>query len=77
MSIRSRYPKVLNKFFGIWEFPYLKIEDFKAKSERDSELKVCAGGGLPKITRGITRLQEDLGRDYGIRETHWGHSYSL
>ena len=54
-----------------------RVRDFKAKSRRHSELKVYAGGGLPKITRGITRLQEDLGRDYGIEETHWGHSYSL
>ena len=38
MSITSRYPTVLNKFFGIREFPYLKlgIRDFKAKSGCDS-----------------------------------------
>lgn len=54
--------------------PLFEDRDFKAKSERDSELKVCAGGGLPKITRGIMRLQEDLGRDYGIEETYWGPS---
>ena len=57
------------RFLGIREFPYLKpagIRDFKAKSGRDSGLKVCAGGGLPKITRGITGWHEVLGRDYGI-----------
>ena len=33
--------RVLNKFFGIREFPYLKLEirDFEAKSGRDSGLK--------------------------------------
>ena len=72
MSITSGYPTVLNKFFGIWEFPYLKlgIRDFKAKSGQDSGLKVCAGGGLPKITLGITGLDEDLGGDYGIEEPY-------
>ena len=79
MSITSRYPRVLKKFFGIREFPYLKlgIRDFKAKSGRDSGLKVCAGGGSPKTTRGILGLHELLGRDYGIEEPYWGHSYSL
>ena len=59
--------RVLKKFFGIRGFPYLKlgIGDFKAKSGRDSGLKVCAGGGLPKITRRITGLHEVLGRNYG------------
>ena len=44
-------------FFGIVDFPHLKlgIRDFKAKSERDLGLKACAGGGMPKITLGITR----------------------
>ena len=60
-------------FFGIREFPNLKpgIRDFKAKSGLDSGLKVCAGGGLPKITRGITGWHEVLGRDYGIEEPYW------
>ena len=54
-------------FFGIRDFPHLKlgIRDLKAKSERDLGLKVCAGGGMPKITLGITGLHEVLGRDYG------------
>ena len=33
----------------------LGIRDFNAKSGRDSRFTVCAGGGLPKITLGITR----------------------
>ena len=59
--------RVLNKFCGIRDFPHLKlgIRDFKAKSERDLGLKVCAGGGMRKITLGITELHEVLGRDYG------------
>ena len=42
------------------DFPYLKlgIRDFTAKSGRDSGLKVCARGGMPKITFGITGLLE-------------------
>ena len=59
---------------GIRDFPHLKlaIRDFKAKSERDSVLKVCAEGGMPKITLGITELHEILGRDYGIEEPFKG-----
>ena len=44
----------------------------KAKSGRDSGLKVCAQGGMPKITLGITGLHQILGRDYGIEEPYWG-----
>ena len=63
-----------NRFFGIRDFPYLKlgIRDFKAKLGRDSGLKVCAGGGMPKITLWFTGLQEAFGRDYGIAEPYWG-----
>ena len=59
---------VSNKFFGMRDFPYLRlgIRDFKAKSGRDSGLKVCAGGVVRNITLGITGLPEILGRDYGI-----------
>ena len=32
-------------------------------------MKVCAGGGMPKVTLGITELREILARDYGIDET--------
>ena len=39
----------------------LEIRDFKAKSGRDSGLKVCAGGELPKITHGITGLKNPIG----------------
>ena len=61
---------------GIRDFPYLKlgIRDFKAKSGRDSGLKVCAGGGMPKITLGITGLLEILGRDHGVEKPYWGRS---
>ena len=42
--------------FRIRDFPYLKfgISNFKAKSGRDSGLKVYAGDEMPKITVGIT-----------------------
>ena len=60
------------------DFPYLRlgIRDFKAKSGRDSGLKVCAGGGMPKVTLGITGLPEILGRDYGIEKPYWVPSTS-
>ena len=47
----------LNSFIGIRDYPYLKlgIRDFKAKSRRDPGLKVCAGGGTPKMTLSIAR----------------------
>ena len=66
------------RFFGIRDFPSLKlgIRDFTTKSGRDSGLKVCAGGGMPKIALGITGLLEILGRDYGIEEPYWGPSQS-
>ena len=68
--------RVSNKFFGMRDFPYLRlgIRDFKGKSGRDLGLKVCAGGGMPKVTLGITGLPENLGRDYGIEKPHWGPS---
>ena len=58
------------------DFPYLRlgIRDFKAKSGRDSGLKVCAGGGMPKLTFGITGLPEIFGRDYGKEKPYWGPS---
>ena len=45
------------------DFLYLRlgIRDFKAKSGRDSGLKVCAGGGMPKITLGITGVKNRTG----------------
>ena len=67
---------VSNKFFGKKDFPYLRlgIRDFKGKSGRDLGLKVCTGGGMPKVTHGITGLPENLGRDYGIEKPYWGPS---
>ena len=55
--------RVTNRFFGIRDFPYLKlgIRDLKAKSRRDSGLKVYARGGMPKITLGITGLKNPIG----------------
>lgn len=56
---------------GIGYFPYFRlgIWDFAAKSGRDSGLKVCTGGGMPHIA---TRLNEILGRDYGIEKPYRG-----
>ena len=68
--------RVLDRFFGIRDFPHLKlgIRDFKAKSERDLLLKVFEGGGMPKITLGITGLHEALDRDYRSEKPYWGPS---
>ena len=65
--------RVPNRFSGIRDFPSLKlgIRDFTAKSGRDSGLKVCAGGGMPKITLRIKGLLEILGQDYGIEKPYW------
>ena len=77
-SLRGCHAKkrALNRFFGIRDFPHLRfdIRDYKAKSERDLGLKVCAGGGMPKIILGITGLHEVLGRDYGNEKPYWGPS---
>ena len=71
--------RVSNKFFGMRDFPCLRlgIRDFKGKSGRDLGLKVCAGGGMPKVTLGITGLPENLGRDYGIEKPYWGPSQMI
>ena len=55
----TSFKRVPNTFLGIRDSPYLKlgIWGFKAKSGRNSGLKVCAGGGVPKITLGITGLK--------------------
>ena len=52
--------RVPDNFFGIRDFPYLKlrIQDFKAKSRRDSGWKVCAVGGMLITTLGIPGLHE-------------------
>ena len=57
--------------FEIWNFSNFKLEirDLKAKSTQDSGVKVCTGGGMPKINIGIKRLLEILGQDYGIEES--------
>ena len=59
-----------SRFFGIQDFPCLKvgIRELKAKSGRYSGLKVRTGCGMPNITLGITGLREILGRDYQIAD---------
>ena len=55
----TRLVGVANRFFGIRDLRYSKlgIRDLK----ENSELKVCAGGGIPKITLGITGLENYVG----------------
>ena len=76
LPVVSRVP---NRFLGTRDLPYLNlgIQDLKAKSGRVSGLKLCAGGGMPKLTLGITGLDEILGWDYGIEEPYWGSSFSM
>ena len=66
LPVVSRVP---NRFLGTRDLPYLNlgIQDLKAKSGRVSGLKLCAGGGMPKITLGITGLYEILGRITGFK----------
>ena len=65
--------RVPNRFLGIRDFPHLKlgIQDLKPKSWLVSGFKVCLGGGMPKITLGITRLHEILSWYHGIEELFW------
>ena len=55
--------RVSNKFFfsgcGISLIWGSGFGILKGKSGRDSGLKVCAGGGMPKVTLGITGLPEN------------------
>ena len=62
-------PRVLNRFYG--------IRDLRAKSRRDSGLKVCGRVRMPEMTLGITGLDEILSRDYGIEGPYWGPSSPL
>ena len=52
--------KVPNRFIRTQVFRYLKlgIWDLKEKSGRVSVLKVCARGGMPNITLGVTGLHK-------------------
>ena len=38
-------------------------------------MKLGAGGGMPKITVGITGLRGISGQDYGTEEHYWGPSF--
>ena len=73
------YKRVLNRFHGIRDFPYLRlgIRDYKANSGQASGLKVCLCGGMPKIKMGLRDCTKILGRDYGIEEPYWGPSYNI
>ena len=63
-SFREPPMRIPSEVFG--------IRDLKAKSGRDSGLKVCARGGMANITLGITGLAHQiLGRDYWIKEPYW------
>ena len=58
-----------NLNLGIW--------DFKAKSERNSGLKVSREVGCQKKDIGITGLHEIGARDYGIEVSYWAPSITL
>lgn len=57
--------RVYNSTFRDPGYPLFKPRDsgFSLFETRDPGLKVCTGGGMPKITRGIMGLSEILGRD--------------
>ena len=60
MNNKNIPKRIRNRFSGMWDFPYLKLQirDFKAKRGRDSRLKKMRGYGISKITIGITGLRE-------------------
>ena len=64
------YRSVPKRFFGIREFPYLKLGIFKQTRGEIRDLKFCAGvaGGMLNITHMITGSHEISARDYGIEE---------
>ena len=55
--------RVYNSTFRDPGYPLFKPRDsgFSLFETRDSGLKVCTGGGMPKITRGITGLKNAIG----------------
>ena len=64
------YRSVPKRFFGIRDFPYLKLGIFKQTRGEIRDLKFCAGvaGGMLNITNMITGWHEISARDYGIEE---------
>ena len=65
--------RVSNMFFGMRDFPWGSgFGILKRNRGEIRDWKVCEGGGMPKITLGITGLPEILGRDYGIEKPYWG-----
>ena len=71
MSVVSRAP---NRFLWTRDLPYLKlgIRDLKPKSGRVSGLKVCVGGGMPKITSGLRDCTEFWVGITGLKKTLLG-----
>ena len=70
--------RVLNRFYEIRDFPYLKlgIRELRAKSRRDSGLKVCGRVRMPEMTLGITRNFKSGLRDWRtlLGTLQWGES---
>ena len=63
LPVVSRGESPIGFFFGIRDFHYLKlgIRELKEKSGRVLRLKVCTGGGMPKIILGITGFKNPIG----------------
>lgn len=75
MMMMMMMRRVLDSFFWIWKFRYLKlrIQDCKAKLRQVSGLKVYMEVGCQKSKIKTTELQEIRSRDYAIEEPHcWG-----
>ena len=68
--------RVLNRFFRMWDFLYLKlgIHDFKAKSERDSGLKVYRWDIKNTCSHWDYGLCKNLSWDDRIEDPCWGAS---
>ena len=71
------YHRVPNGFFGNRNFPYFNLGIRKGKIRARFKIESIAGGGMPKITIGITGLLEISGRDCGIEERYRRPSYQV
>lgn len=62
---------VPNRFSRIQDFLYLKLGFGIQEIQARLGIENITGGGMPKITIGITGLCKILGGDYGIEELLW------
>ena len=71
----DRSTRVLNRFFRMWDFLYLKrgIHDFKAKSGRDSGLKVYTWN----IKHTCSHMDYGIAQKFDLGRQDWRSLFSL